>query len=206
MLCVLYSTYCVKRNISSVHVKFSAAIDKKWRSVAYSIASVVFALFQCGCLLVFVHQVIAIILPVCTVQVIAEEIAALQAAGITPTSSFAIFKEKVLAPLPMNHGGHSIVARGLYVLQLQQWWAQWPADQIAVHSIAEIKGRKEDVQHTLDGVFRYLDLPPHDTLDLEAKNTRKYEPIPQECRALLDAFYAPFNAQLFAALGKELVW
>lgn len=112
----------------------------------------------------------------------------------------------MLATLPMNHGGHSIVARGLYVLQLRQWQANWPADQLSVHSIAEIKGAKEDVLRTMDGVFRYLDLPPHDTLDLEAKNTRSYDKMTEECRAVLDAYYAPFNAKLFEELGRELKW
>jgi hypothetical protein len=139
-------------------------------------------------------------------QVVTEEIAALRAAGVTPDADFEVFRDKVLKGLPMNHGGHSIVARGLYALQLAQWMAHWPADQIQVHSISEIKGSKQDVQRTLDGVFSYLDLPPHDTLDLEAKNTRKYESMPADCRALLDAFYAPHNAKLFAMLGKELEW
>jgi hypothetical protein len=138
--------------------------------------------------------------------VITEEIDALNAAAITPTSSFDAFQAKVLADLPMNHGGHSVVARGLYALQLLQWQAQWSANQLSVHSISELKGSKEDVLRTMQGVFEYLDLPPHDQLDLEAKNTRKYEGMDEACRAKLDAYYAPFNKRLFEVLGRELVW
>lgn len=58
----------------------------------------------------------------------------------------------------------------------------------------------------MDGVFTYLNIPPHDCIDVEAKNTRKYDGMSAECRTLLDEFYAPFNAALFEFLDKQLVW
>ena len=138
--------------------------------------------------------------------VIREEIKFLQECGISPTVSDDTWREKVLQHMPMTHGGHSIVARGLYVLQLRPWAAQWPADQISVHSLSEIKGTKGDIQRTMDDVFDYLHLPPHDCVDVEAKNTRKYEPMSAESRAILNEFYAPYNAELFKFLERELVW
>lgn len=130
----------------------------------------------------------------------------LQDGGVTPDAPYETFQQKVLHGLPMTHGGHSIVARGLYVLQLRQWMALWPAEQIQVHSLSEIKGTKAAVQRTLEDVFSYLNLPPHDISDLEAKNSREYEPMPESCRQTLQDFYAPYNDKLFELLGRTLVW
>lgn len=129
-----------------------------------------------------------------------------QDGGVTPDAPYEAFQQKVLQGLPMTHGGHSIVARGLYVLQLRQWMSLWPAEQIQVHSLSEIKGNKSVVQRTLEDVFSYLNLPPHDISDLEAKNSRKYEPMPESCRQVLQDFYAPYNEKLFELLGRTLVW
>lgn len=53
-------------------------------------------------------------------------------------------------------------------------------------------------------MYDFLGLPPHTIIDTEAKNTRKYEPIRAETKARLAEFYAPFNRQLFALLGREM--
>ena len=122
----------------------------------------------------------------------------------------------------MDHGGHSIVARGLYVLQLREWYAKWPNDQIKILSINDIKSNIasaaaattatvtsdssscSQVQKCMDDVFSYLSLPPIDIEDLSAKNTRAHgQKMSIETRALLDDFYRPFNEALFAFLGKE---
>jgi hypothetical protein len=50
----------------------------------------------------------------------------------------------MLSSLPMQHGGHSIVLRGLYALQLQPWLESFP-NQIKVLSINDIKGTKSQV-------------------------------------------------------------
>jgi hypothetical protein len=48
----------------------------------------------------------------------------------------------------MNHGGHSIVLRGLYALQLLPWIEQYPS-QIKILSINDIKGSKQQVHFFL---------------------------------------------------------
>ena len=54
-------------------------------------------------------------------------------------------------------------------------------------------------------VYDFLGLPPHTIIDTAARNTRAYEPIKPETRARLAEFYAPFNRQLFALLGREMM-
>jgi hypothetical protein len=53
-------------------------------------------------------------------------------------------------------------------------------------------------------VFDFLGLPPHTIIDTDAKNTRSYPPIDPATKARLARFYAPFNRQLFALLGREM--
>ena len=50
------------------------------------------------------------------------------------------FSDAVLTSLPMSHGGHSLVLRGLYALQLLPWWAEFGKENVRVMSIGEVKG------------------------------------------------------------------
>lgn len=138
--------------------------------------------------------------------VIREEIAELQRLNITPRCDYDTFRAHVLEKAPMNHGGHSLVARGLYVLQLRRWGELWPTNQLRVLSIAEIRGGKDQIQHTMNGIFEYLSLPPHDIVDAAVKNSRKYDPIPPTACQLLEDFYAAYNEELFNFLGRTLQW
>lgn len=54
------------------------------------------------------------------------------------------FKTAYLSSRPMNHGGHSLISRGLYALQLQPWLAAFPG-QIKICCIGDVKGDKHKV-------------------------------------------------------------
>eukprot|EP01034_Spumella_vulgaris_P031548 gene31548-38965_t len=139
-------------------------------------------------------------------QIVDTEIAELVSLGVTADCSYEHFQKAFLSTRTLLHGGHSIIGRGLYALQIGEWKRQWPADQLKILSISDIKGTKSEVQVSLDNVFSYIGIPPVDVTDLEAKNTRSYEKLTAATRAKLDAFYKPFNDKLFEMLGKELVW
>ena len=66
-------------------------------------------------------------------------------------------KNVFLSNRPMTHGGHSIIARGLYALQLEPWLLEYsPTNEIKVLSISQLKGEKSKVINTLtrhDGVL-----------------------------------------------------
>lgn len=51
---------------------------------------------------------------------------------------------KYLTALPMNHGGHSLIARGLYVMQLKPWLEAFPG-KIKICFIGDVKGDKTKV-------------------------------------------------------------
>jgi hypothetical protein len=105
----------------------------------------------------------------------------------------------------MNHGGHSIIARGLYALQLEHWMEEFPVNQIYVMSIAELKQKeKKKIQASLDNVFTFVGLPPSPIEDFDAKNTRNYDKISLPCRERLEDFYRPYNERLFTLLEKRI--
>lgn len=182
-------------------------------------------------------------------QVVEEEISHLSALGITPSSSYEDFKRLVLIDRPLTHGGHSILIRGLYALQLEPWLrvsnvskptvenacessdaydessddsldehcdssangvssvSQHRARQrfdLKIMSISDLKGSLDKVQSTMDDVYRFVGLPPHDLdhSDVTAKNTRDYAPMSATVRARLETFYEPYNRRLHALLSE----
>jgi len=139
-------------------------------------------------------------------QIVDEEIAFIEQAGITATSSVKEFQEKLLKHLPMDHGGHSIVSRGLYALQLEPYIQQWPTEQLKIYSMKDIQGSVSDVRKVVNEVFEFIHLPPSDIDDIEAKNTRKYDPMSVEVKAKLTAFYQPYNERLYQLIGRNYGW
>lgn len=95
----------------------------------------------------------------------------------------------------MGHGGHSLVLRGLYSLQLLPWMEAYPLEivdgrderkpRLKVLGLKEIIGSQEAVQQKVNEVYDFIGLPPHDIADVAAKNTRSYEPIKQEVRVVI---------------------
>jgi len=142
-------------------------------------------------------------------QVVEQEIGAIETAGINPDSSIEDFQRLCLHPIQhMSHGGHSVILRGLYLLQLRPWLASEQFSQsIRVVSIGDIKGGVKNVQATMDKIFAHVGLPPHEIEEqnLTAKNVRPAnEPMSSDVRDRLERFYEPFNQRLFEILGRNL--
>ncbi|CAE7566896.1 kil1 [Symbiodinium microadriaticum] len=138
-------------------------------------------------------------------EVIEEEIAKLILDGVTPDCSYEVFHASALVDCPMTHGGHSIVARGLYALQLLPWMEHF-ADHIKILSLSDIKGAPDQVQETLNGVFSFIGLPTSELTDFEAKNTRTYPDVEPEVKQRLADFYRPYNERLYELIGRDLSW
>lgn len=155
-------------------------------------------------------------------EVVDEEVAYLQSKGVSPHAEYSYqqFQEQVMAHAPLSHGGHSIVARGLYALQVEQWLQEYtPHDQmkdnqgnnlIKVMSLGEIKSDGSSnarMKATLRDVFAFVGLPPHDLSDkdIEPKNTRGTQvPMSDTAREKLTQFYQPFNERLFQVIRRRL--
>lgn len=142
-------------------------------------------------------------------EIVDHDLTFLESSGIGPETAAEEFQRVVLQPIQdMKHGGHSLVSRGLYSLQLQPWLdSPIFRDSIRVISIGEIKGGVKRVQATMDKVFAFIGIPPHEIAeqDLDAKNVRgAYETMDPETRNRLEHFYAPFNQKLFQLIGRDL--
>ncbi len=59
----------------------------------------------------------------------------------------------------MDHGGHSLVARGLYALQLEPWLNAFP-DTIHVFTLEDLQGPNMN-EKTMAYIYKCVGLPPH---------------------------------------------
>lgn len=164
-------------------------------------------------------------------QVVDEELAVMESLNITPDTPYAEFDSKYLADsklCPMGHGGHSLVARGLYALQLEPWLETYPlCTDIAREGVEPEEGGKlmvvrlEDLQskteEVMSQVFTHIGLEPVQLEDSSAKNARSYRPLDEsidlsnsvdmdvsneQAAARLRAFYQPHNARLESLLDR----
>ena len=75
-------------------------------------------------------------------EIVERELKEITEAGITANSSYAEFREKLLKTRPMKyHGGHSLLIRGMYALQLLPFFEQWPAERLKIVSMKDIQVR-----------------------------------------------------------------
>lgn len=114
--------------------------------------------------------------------------------------------------LPMEHGAHSYVGRGMYAAQLQIWLQYFPRDQVRVVCIDRMKD-PEGCRREMRKTYAYLGLPAYELSDeltrpLNTKETRKrtYGPIDSALRAELAAFFKPHNEALYRMCGENFGW
>eukprot|EP00903_Cladosiphon_okamuranus_P006863 g6684.t1 len=140
-------------------------------------------------------------------QVVDEEEAVLAKAGVGPETSPADFAKDYLSTRPNGYGGHSLLGRGLYALQLQPWLEAFGTDQIKVLFLEEIVQSEESLQEAMDGVFEHVGLPPSPVEDKAPKNRRDYPPMDETIRRRLRGFYAPYDDALRRLLKRDsLPW
>jgi hypothetical protein len=103
--------------------------------------------------------------------------------------------------VPMGSGSHSIITRGMYELQLRQWFRAFNPDLFLVLKLEDMK--HDGVHKTMKKVWAHLGLPEYEIHDETARNSRSYDDMNAETRAMLQKFYEPHNKRLEFLLGKE---
>ena len=110
----------------------------------------------------------------------------------------------------LDHQVYSVLGKGLYVLQLLQWFNVLEAngrspqtDMLVLHSDdLAIK-----TQQTFDRVTDFLELERFVLPDNEKKHKTHYrEEMSNETRKRLELFFAPYNERLYDLLGWDKVW
>jgi Aspartyl/Asparaginyl beta-hydroxylase/Sulfotransferase domain len=107
--------------------------------------------------------------------------------------------DRFLFDVPLNTGSHSLLARGLYELQLRPWFKFFDRNRFMILKLEEFK--REGVPRIMDLVWDHLGLPRYQVHDESAKNERSYAPMSEETRQYLQRFYAPHNRKMSEVLG-----
>ena len=153
------------------------------------------------------------------------ELADLGARGIDASTTPAQFEAYMAEASRASHGGHSLVARGLYWLQSASWIEAYGPERVLFVDSAELKD-PAGAQLQVDRIFAAMGLPPHPLADATGQNVRsagsgatfvkggqptaanRKGSTEEEAATLgrLRRFFAPFNKKLYAVLGRDLGW
>ena len=104
--------------------------------------------------------------------------------------------------IPMSHGAHSWVGRGLYALQIGIWMRHFPREQFLVVQLEEMS-TTEGLDAVIARVFAHIGLPNYKLKHKERHNSRGGVEMPEGVRERLSKLYAPFNRWLGELLGEE---
>lgn len=103
----------------------------------------------------------------------------------------------------MNSGSHSLIVRGMYELQLRQWYRSFSNDSFLVLKLEDMK--ENGVQNTMNKVYQHLGLPIFKVEDDSAKNARVYSDFDEDTNQILKRFYTPHNARMHI-ISKDEEW
>ena len=144
-------------------------------------------------------------------EVVEQDLAQLSSMGLdAKTTTPADFESRYLADLPMGHGSHSYVGRGLYEPQVELLLDVFPPEQVLLLRL-ETDLHQGRIHETMDTVFRFLGVPPHRISDTSPRNVRgggqtSAQANDEENTAVLQKlreFYAPWERR-FEALQERL--
>ena len=107
--------------------------------------------------------------------------------------------DRFISDIPLNTGSHSLLARGLYELQLRPWFKFFDRERFMCIKLEEMK--KDGMSKFMDRVWDHLNLPRYEVEDESPKNTRSYDPMSEDTKAYLQRFYAPHNEKMEEVLG-----
>jgi hypothetical protein len=93
--------------------------------------------------------------------------------------------------------------RGLYLRQLEWWWARFPQERLLILRSEDMFADPAAVYRELTG---FLGLRPHEPRSYQARNRVSYGDMLPETRAELAAFYAEPNRRLEQRLGRPMYW
>lgn len=96
-------------------------------------------------------------------------------------------------------------ARGRYLEQFERYWAHFPRESLLVLSAEELFADPAGQMATLAG---FLGIDPHaEGVDFRPRNVGDNRvAVDPGVRAALDAYFAPLNQALYAALGRDFGW
>jgi hypothetical protein len=97
----------------------------------------------------------------------------------------------------------SMLARGFYAEQLENWYKIFSKDQILIIKSEEFATETNKI---MNNIFDFLELPQYNIPDNSKKNKIHYEPMKKETRDDLIEFFRPYNEKLYSLVGRNFNW
>jgi len=144
-------------------------------------------------------------------EFIADDLKLLDEVGLFPvketwintadTRAWKNFVEKIQYPSDMT------AARGLYSLQLSEWFKYFPKESFLVLNYHDL-GKENGAQNMYDEVLSFLGLPPHNLGSIASSEIfqggyKGTHPINDNTKSILNRLYYPYNQQLSILLGDD---
>jgi hypothetical protein len=98
---------------------------------------------------------------------------------------------------------HSYLARGVYAPQIERWLGLFPPSQL---HIIKSEDFYRDPTSVIMEVQTRLGLSPRRPDRMKPHHRSEYPPMDAALRRRLQDYFAPFNQQLYALLGRDLGW
>lgn len=102
-----------------------------------------------------------------------------------------------------NHQHYTYLSRSVYVEQLEQWMSIFPREQFLILKSEDLF---KNPAATMNEVFEFLDLPPHESDEYIPYNLGDYPPVNEEIYQELAEYFRPHNRRLSELLGKDFYW
>jgi len=102
-----------------------------------------------------------------------------------------------------NYQHYSYLARGMYANQLARWFKFFEREQFLILSDQPSDANPE--RNYLQ-VLEFLGVADAPSSHVRVENRKVYQPMAEDTREWLTAFFAPHNAELYELLGQDFGW
>jgi len=97
----------------------------------------------------------------------------------------------------------TVLAKGIYVEQLEIWNKIFDKKQIHIISTEELSTNTEN---TMNSVYNFLELPNYKIKESKKLKAVKYPEMNSKTKDFLIEFYKPHNEKLFKMIGRKFNW
>lgn len=96
------------------------------------------------------------------------------------------------------------IARGMYADSLSRWQTEFPGEQVLILKSEDLFDR---TRVTMNQVFEFLELDPVSVGESDIKRKGDYDHgMGSAMQRRLRSFYAPYNAQLYRLIDRDMEW
>lgn len=102
-----------------------------------------------------------------------------------------------------NHQHYTYLARGIYLEQIERWLKYFPPEQMLILPSEDFFANPEI---SLNQVWNFLGLSPHQLADYKRYNPGNYSPVDGVIYQQLTEYFQPYNQDLATKLNRDFPW